>query len=402
MSGAGAFGSDRHMDRSDRTMEQNIRLGRIAGIPVGINWSILLIFWLIAWELADLVLPGYSPHETTTIYWIVGMFTTVLFFVSLLLHEVSHAVVARHNKIAVRRITLWIFGGVSELEGEALTPGADFRIAVVGPLTSLGLAGIFGVLVFLLSRRGGHQEIMVSALGWLAWINLILGAFNLIPAAPLDGGRVLRAVLWRHSGDRVRAAIKAARTGQTFGYVLVILGILEFFAVGLVGLWYVFLGWFLLSAARSEESTAVMRSSLSNVQVRDIMTPDPITFSSDMTVAELLDNQLHRYRFSSYPIVEPNGRLEGLTTMGRIRHVPAAQRPAIRLIDTACPLSDVPVGAADDPVPDLLQRMQTSQDGRAFVIDNAGRLVGIVSPSDIARFVEVSMLHSQPRRTQRK
>jgi Zn-dependent protease/CBS domain-containing protein len=383
-------------------MEQNIRLGKIAGIPVGINWSILVIFWLIAWELADLVLPGYSPHETTTIYWVVGVFATFLFFVSLLLHEVSHAIVAKRNGVGVRRITLWLFGGVSELESEALTPGADFRIAVVGPLTSLALAGIFGALVFAFAKSGSHQEILVSALGWLAWINLLLGAFNLIPAAPLDGGRVLRSALWKHSGDRVRAGTTAARTGQAFGYVLVVLGFLEFLAVGLVGLWYVLLGWFLLSAARSEESAAVMRSSLSDVHIRDMMTPDPITFSSEMTVAELLDNQLHRCRFSSYPLVAPNGKLEGLTTMSRIRHVPAVRRPATRLIDIACPLSDVPVGKANEPIPDLLQRMQASQDGRALVIDDAGRLVGIVSPSDIARFVQLSMLQSQGRRVQRK
>jgi CBS domain-containing protein len=236
----------------------------------------------------------------------------------------------------------------------------------------------------------------------LAWINLLLGLFNLIPAAPLDGGRVLRATIWKHSGDRVRAAETAAHSGQAFGYVLVVLGVLEFFAVGLVGLWYVFLGWFLLSAARSEESAAVMRSSLSDVHVRDIMTPDPITFSSEMTVAELLDNQLHRHRFSSYPLVAPNGKLEGLSTMSRIRHVPAVRRPATRLIDTACPLSDVPVGRANEPIPDLLQRMEMSQDGRALVIDDAGRLVGIVSPSDIARFVQVSMLQSQARRAPKK
>jgi CBS domain-containing protein len=266
----------------------------------------------------------------------------------------------------------------------------------------LALAGIFGALVLLLSRSGSRQEILVSALGWLAWINLLLGLFNLIPAAPLDGGRVLRATIWKHSGDRVRAAKTAAHSGQAFGYVLVVLGVLEFFAVGLVGLWYVFLGWFLLSAARSEESAAVMRSSLSDVHVRDIMTPDPITFSSEMTVAELLDNQLHRHRFSSYPLVAPNGKLEGLSTMSRIRHVPAVRRPATRLIDTACPLSDVPVGRANEPIPDLLQRMEMSQDGRALVIDDAGRLVGIVSPSDIARFVQVSMLQSQARRAPKK
>jgi CBS domain-containing protein len=266
----------------------------------------------------------------------------------------------------------------------------------------LALAGIFGALVFAFAKSGSHQEILVSALGWLAWINLLLGAFNLIPAAPLDGGRVLRSALWKHSGDRVRAGTTAARTGQAFGYVLVVLGFLEFLAVGLVGLWYVLLGWFLLSAARSEESAAVMRSSLSDVHIRDMMTPDPITFSSEMTVAELLDNQLHRCRFSSYPLVAPNGKLEGLTTMSRIRHVPAVRRPATRLIDIACPLSDVPVGKANEPITDLLQRMQASQDGRALVIDDAGRLVGIVSPSDIARFVQLSMLQSQARRVQRK
>ena len=185
----------------------------------------------------------------------------------------------------------------------------------------------------------------VSALGWLAWINLLLGGFNLIPAAPLDGGRVLRATLWRSSGDRVRAATTAARAGEVFGYVLVILGVLEFLTVGLIGLWFVFLGWFLLSAARSEENAVVMRSSLADVHVRDIMTRDPVTFASTTTVADLIDNQLHRYRFSSYPLVGPDGRLEGLTTMGRIRHVAANLRPTTRLIDIACPLSEVPVGA---------------------------------------------------------
>ncbi|HUZ09941.1 MAG TPA: site-2 protease family protein [Acidimicrobiales bacterium] len=376
-------------------MEQNIRLGRIAGVPVGINWSILVIFWLLAWELADLVLPGYHPHQARAIYWIAGILATALFFASLLAHEVSHAVVARRNGIGVRRITLWLFGGVSELESEALTPGADFRIAVVGPLTSFVLAGVYGALAFLLPETGGNEAVLVSAIGWLAWVNLLLGGFNLIPAAPLDGGRVLRAALWRRSGNRVRAATTAARTGQAFGYALVVLGVLEFLAVGLVGLWFVFLGWFLLAAARGEESSAVMRGSLVDVHVRDLMTPNPTTFASGTTVADLLDSQLHRHRFSSYPLVGPGGRLEGLTTMGRIRHVPADRRRTTRLIDIACRLSDVPVGKPGEPIPDLLLRMQASSDGRAFVLDEAGHLVGIVSPSDIARFVQLSMLRSK-------
>ena len=376
-------------------MDQNIRLGRIAGVPVGINWSILIIFWLLAWELADLVLPGYHPHESRAIYWIVGIAATALFFASLLAHEVSHAIVARRNGIGVRRITLWLFGGVSELESEALTPGADFRIAVVGPLTSFVLAGVYGLLAFLLPQGGGAEAVVVSALGWLAWINLFLGAFNLIPAAPLDGGRVLRAALWHRGGDRVRAATTAARTGQAFGYALIVLGVLEFLAVGLVGLWFVFLGWFLLAAARGEESSAVMRDSLADVHVRDLMTPHPTTFSSEMTVGELLETELHRHRFGSYPLVAPDGRLVGLTTMNRIRHVPAGRRPATRLIDVACPLSEVPVGSPGEPIPDLLLRMQASPDGRAFVVDEGGHLVGILSPTDIARFVQLSMLRAK-------
>ncbi len=382
-------------------MDQDIRLGKIAGIPVGINWSILVILGLLAWELADLVLPSYHRHEPTAIYWVAGVITAILYLASLLAHEVSHCVVAKRNGVGVRRITLWLFGGVSELESDALTPKADFRIAVVGPLTSFVLAGVFGALAHLLPQTGGDQEVFVSALGWLAWMNLLLGGFNLIPAAPLDGGRVLRAALWQRSGDRARAAATAARVGQVFGYVLVVLGVLEFITVGVFGLWLVFLGWFLLSAARSEEKATVMRASLAGVHVRDIMTPDPATFASSMTVADLLDNQLHQHRFSSYPLVGPTGQLEGFTTMSRIRHVPANLRETTRLIDTSVPLPEVPVGAPDEPIADLQKRMQASPDGRAVVLDDTGRLVGIVSTSDIARYVQLAMLRSQGRTAQR-
>lgn len=377
-------------------MDQNIRLGRIAGIPIGINWSILIIFFLVVWELSDLVLPGYDPHNATATYWVTGILATILFFTSLLAHEVSHAVVAKRNGIGVRRITFWLFGGVSELEGEALTPGADFRIAAIGPVTSFVLAGVFGVVAFFLRRVGGGG-VLASGIGWLAWMNLLLGGFNLMPAAPLDGGRVLRAVLWRRSGDRVRAATTAARAGQAFAYTLVMLGVLEFLAIGIAGLWFIFLGWFLLTAARAEESGAIMRTSLADVQVRDIMTPDPTTFASTATVTELVDNQLHRHHFGSYPLVAPDGRLVGLTTMNRIRHVSPDVRDTTRLLDVASPLSDIPVGAPEDPVAGLLERMHASPDGRAFVIDATGRLVGIVSPSDIARYVQLSLLRSQAR-----
>ena len=381
-------------------MDQDIRLGTIDGIPVGMNWSILFIFVLLTWELADLILPDYQPHDGSAAYWLIGLATTILFFLSILAHEISHAIIAKRNGIGVRRITFWLFGGVSELEGEALSPGADYRIAVVGPFTSFVLAGLFWICELLLHGTG-LAGLAGSALGWLAWMNLLLGAFNLMPAAPLDGGRVLRAILWRRSGNRVSAATSAARAGQAFAYFLIAMGVLEFLAVGLIGLWFVFLGWFLLTAARAEENSVVMRSALANVHVRDIMTPDPVTFVSTTTVADLLDTQLHHYRFNSYPLVDPDGKLEGLTTMGRIRHVAADLRATTRLSDTACPLSEVPVGKPGEPVTELLQSMQASPDGRALVLDDAGRLVGIVSPTDIARYVQLCMLQSQGRSTRK-
>ena len=393
-------GSDSDAGRGPRgevAMEQDIRLGRIGGIPVGVNWSVLLIFVLVAWELSDLVLPGYHPHEATATYWIVGTLTTLLFFISLFAHEVSHSVIARRNGIGVRRITFWLFGGVSELEGEALTPGADFRIAAIGPLTSFVLAGVFGIIGLVV----GHGELLASAAGWLAWMNVLLGGFNLMPAAPLDGGRVLRAALWRRTGDRVRAANAATRAGQAFAFVLVTLGVLEFLSVGITGLWTVFLGWFLLTAARAEEAGAVLRSSLANVRVGDIMTPEPVTFASLTTVADLVDHQLHLYRFSTFPLVGSEGTFEGLTSMGRIRQLPVELRSTTRLIDIACPAAEIPVGAPDEPITELLARMEGSPDGRAVVMDRDGRLVGIVSPSDIARHLQLSMLQSQARAVRR-
>ena len=378
-------------------MNQNIRLGKIAGIPVGANWSMIIIFYLVTWELAVLILPADHPHEASATYWIIAVATAALFFTSLLAHEVSHAVVAERNGIGVRRITFWLFGGVSELESEALTPQADFRIAIVGPITSFLLAGFYGGAGFILHRLSSGSDVMVSALGWLAWMNLLLGGFNLIPGAPLDGGRVLRAALWRRSGDRTRAAISATHAGRVVAYVLITLGTIEFLAVGIAGLWFMFLGWFLLSAAHAEESSVVLRTSLAGVQVRDIMTADPMTFDSSTSVADFVDHQLHLYRFGSFPLVGADGKLLGLTTMGRIREVRASERPSTRLIDVACPLTEVPTTSPNEAIPELLQRMQSSPDGRALVMNDTGRLVGIVSPSDIARYVQLCMIRSQSR-----
>ncbi|MDA8263581.1 MAG: site-2 protease family protein [Actinomycetota bacterium] len=376
-------------------MEQSVRLGRIGGIPLGMNWSVLVIFFLIAWELSALVLPADAAGSGQVVYWVVGVSTALLFYVSLLAHETAHALLAKRNGIGVRRITLWLFGGVSELEGDALTPGADFRIAVVGPLTSFVLSGVFGALAALAAALG--SGVLEAALGWLAWMNLLLGGFNMIPAAPLDGGRVLRAGIWHFTGDRTRAAVTASRAGVGFGYALVGLGVITFIYGYLVGLWFAFLGWFLISAARAEEGATVIRSTLAGVRVRDIMTADPVVFEPATTVSGLVEQALERYHFTSFPIAGPDRRPTGLATLAKIRRVPPLVREETTLAEVATPLSQVPLAHPDDPLPEMLERMQASPDGRALVLGDDGELVGIVSPSDISRYLQLCMLRASRR-----
>jgi Zn-dependent protease/CBS domain-containing protein len=369
-------------------MDQSIRLAEVDEVPIFVHWSVVAIFALVAWELADLILPVERPHQSPGIYWLVGLAATGLFFLSLLAHELAHSIVAKRNAIAVKRITLWLFGGVSELESEALTPGAELRIAIVGPMVSLILGAVFGVLALSLHGAGGAPGVLLAALGWLAWMNLLLGGFNLIPAAPLDGGRVLQAVVWHRSGDRLRATSIAARSGRVFGYLLVAVGVVEFLAVGVVGLWFVLLGWFLLAAAGAEGAQATMRSLLGGVRVSQIMTRDPDTFPGTTSVENLLARQLHHHRFSSYPLRGPDGSLVGLVTLSTLRRVPASERASTTLADLSRPLSEVPLCTPEEQVVELLRRMQTSPDGRALVVDAHQRLVGIVSPSDVLWFLQ--------------
>ncbi len=207
-------------------MKQSIRLGRIGGVPVGVHWSVAVVFGLVTWELAAIVLPDTYGGGAHPAYLAAAVVAATLFLASLLAHEGSHAVAARRHGVGVRSITLWLFGGVAQLEGEAHTPGADFTIAAVGPATSVVLAGAFAAAQQLLEHAGAHG-LVVDVASWLWQINLLLAGFNLIPAAPLDGGRILRAGLWRITGNRARASVLAARAGIGFGAVLIGLGLFE-------------------------------------------------------------------------------------------------------------------------------------------------------------------------------
>ncbi|CAN5665846.1 site-2 protease family protein [soil metagenome] len=370
-------------------MDESIRIARIAGIRVGMNWSLLVVFWLITWSLAGQRFPGEAPGREPSTYWVAGALTALVFFASLLAHEMAHALMARRNGVQVDGITLWLFGGVARLRGDAMTPRAEFRIAIVGPIMSLSIAAVFGLLAVGLDAAGGPELLRVVFV-WLARINAVLAVFNMVPAFPLDGGRVLRAWLWKRR-DRTRATVLASRAGRGFGYLLIGLGLVEFAArAQLGGLWFVFLGWFLLNAARAEESHVLLRGALSEVQVADVMSPDPVSAPGWVTIEAFIDGYALRHPFTSFPVQGFDGSLDGLVTLSRIKEVPEGDRAETRVRDIAQPLSSVPIARPDEPLVDVLGRMHGS-DGRALVMED-GRLVGIVSPRDVARALDVASL----------
>ena len=372
-------------------MEESIRIGKIAGIRVGANWSLLVIFWLIAWGLASGRLPDEYPNHTDGAYWVAGVVTALMFYGALLAHELGHAIMARRQGIPVEGITLWLFGGVTRMRGEAASPHGALRVALVGPVISLVAAAVFGGLGLALDGLGA-PALIEGMTAWLARINVILAVFNLIPAAPLDGGRVLQAILWSRSGDRLAASATAARAGRGFGYVLIGLGLLQFSAgLGAGGLWFVFLGWFLLMAARAEQVSAEARVFLEGVRVADVMTPDPVVAPGWITVDAFLEEYVLRHRFSAFPVRTFDGELGGLVTLNRLKEVPIERRAAVRVIDVACTIDQVPVTRSDEMLLDLVGRMSACSDGRALVIDDGG-LAGIVSPTDVARALESAAL----------
>jgi Zn-dependent protease/CBS domain-containing protein len=367
-------------------MGQSFSLGRISGIRIGVNWSVLVIVALLAYGLAVGQFPAAAPRRPVAEYVAAAVVTAVAYMGSLLAHELAHSLVARRNGLQVEGITLWLLGGVSRLQGEVADPGAEVRIAGVGPLVSLLLGGAFLLLAWLV-HAAGVRGVLVAALAWLGGINVLLAVFNVIPAAPLDGGRLLRAVLWRITGDRLKATEWSARSGQVFGWALVVIGVyLVLVRRNYSWLWFILLGWFLISAATAESRQAELQSRLRTVPVWQIMTPDPVTVPASATVAQFLTDYLPRHRHSAFPVVN-GGQTTGLVTVHRASQVPASEQGNTTLGDVACPLADVARATPDEPAADVLPRLNECSDRRALVF-TGDHLAGIISPTDISRALE--------------
>jgi Zn-dependent protease len=361
----------------------SLRFGRIAGIPVGASWSALLIAGLIAWSLAGSLLPAQAPGLTTAAYWLAGLAGAGLFLGSLLAHEVGHALVARRAGLRVRGITLWLLGGVALLEDEPATPRDELRVALVGPAVSLALAAVFGLAAAAASVVGLPAAIVAVA-AWLAVVNAILAVFNLIPAAPLDGGRVLRGLLWRRHGSRVRAAVTATQAGVWVGAGLVAYGLLgAFTGWGIGTLWTALVGWFLMSAARQERDWAVTRSGLEGLRADQVMTPAPAAAPAWFTVDAFLRNYVEPWQAAVLPLRSFDGHPAGVVTAAALAAVPPDRRHIVRAGDVAIGVADLVLLHPGQPVTDLPARLAAGRTVAAVVA--GGQLLGLITQADLAR-----------------
>ncbi len=366
------------------------RVGRLAGIDLAIHPSWLVIAFLVTYSLAEFQFPFQFPGWSSGLYWGVAVATAFLFFGSVLAHELSHALVARRFGLKVEGITLFIFGGATTIDEDSRTPREEAWIALAGPVTSL-LIGLVLLGVDLLIA----QPQLAALLGWLGFINVLLGLFNLIPGFPMDGGRVLRAVLWRIRGDRLVATRNAAMVGRAFGYLLIGIGVFMAFSGGgglFSAIWLALIGWFLSNAAEATMAQAGVERSLRGVKVRDAMDLDPPWVSPNEPVAELVQERLLRGEDRSFLVRHDDGGLAGLVTLTDVRRLPREDWPSARVTDIMTRFNDLATIGPDAPLSDALRLIQEKEVGQLPVVDGDGRNpVGIVTRRGILRLIEARL-----------
>lgn len=371
-------------------MGSSFSIGRIAGIRIGVHWSWLVVFALFVWTLSTGVFPRSNPGLSDTTHLVIAFVAAVLFFVSVLLHELGHALQARRDGVEIEGITLWLFGGVATLKGAWQSAGSELRIAVAGPAVTVVLTVLFLGLALV---RGPEEVDAVVA--WLGFVNLSLLLFNLIPAVPLDGGRILHAVLWHLRGEFGWATRVSSTIGRGFGFVLIGVGVAMFVVQGsFSGAWLVFLGWFLLAAASAEVRYSAARQALDGLRVGDLMTLEPVAVAPDLPLGRFMDEVVRSRRFTTYPVVE-QGHAVGLLPFRRVAEVPRPEWDEKRVRDCMLALDDVPVLTPDEEALDALAELSQDDVHRGLVVED-GRLVGLLSITDLMRTLEAPPRRPRP------
>ncbi len=369
---------------------RTIRVTRLAGFDIKVDASWLLIASLIIWSLSTGYFPDRVPAASSAVLLLISVAAMLGLFASLIVHELAHSIVARHHGLKIRGITLFLFGGVAELDAEPVDATVELRVAIVGPVASLLLAALFGsALALALARGGGAFPGLMAVLGYLATVNLALALFNMIPAFPLDGGRVFRALLWRSSGDPVKATQRAVSVSAIFAWGLIGLGVVAMFGAGPVaGLWPILVGLFLLAIGRASVRHVEVRHLTEGRVVADLMTRSPVTARPDQSLADVVDHVFLSPGVSFAPVVE-KGVLLGFVDLRMVRRIDREHWAATKVEDVIESVSDDYAVAPDLPIQDLIERMaRTGQ--RKFLVIERDRLLGVITLSDVSAYLDVS------------
>jgi Zn-dependent protease/CBS domain-containing protein len=368
---------------------RGVALFKVAGIQISFDYSWLIVFAVVLFALSEGYFPRYYPGHYSQTYWLAGAVATLFFFASVVVHELAHSLVAIRSGIDISEITLFIFGGVSKITEEPKDPVTELKVAIVGPLSSFALALIFWVVKGLFSEL--HLVLITGIFNYLAWINLALGIFNLIPGFPLDGGRVFRALYWWKTGSLTRATRLAADLGKGFAVALMVLGGLQIFLGDLIGgLWFIFIGMFLRGMSQRGYEEVIIRKSLENVPVREIMTREVVSVPPDLTVSHLVHDYFLHYTYRGFP-VEEGGRVLGVVTVTGVRQVPREKQPTTKVAAVMVPIGDNLVIEENVSLADALRQMtQTDQD--RLLVMQAGQMTGLITKSTLLRFVQVKQI----------
>lgn len=372
-------------------MNNNIPLGHLRGIRVGLSWSVLLIAGFYVYVLATYQFPREAWGLSAGAYWTAGIVGALLFFASLFVHEMSHALMAQHFGIPVRGITLWLLGGFAELGGEPDTPGRQFSIAAVGPVSNLLLGAIFWVLHYLVAGSPdpfaagfGTSGLIAVTLGWLAFVNFLLGVFNLLPAAPLDGGQLFSAGVWAVTGNRHLARRWAAYAGVALGAAGVVYGLMVMNSQGsLNGIWLMIIGWWIVSVALADIRRSGAEATLSTITAGQIMHPDPPILPAHLPIDRALAATTIAPTTPALCAQAPDGRIVGVLTAQQLQHIDAVSRATVPLGQLAFPIERVALAQTDDPGLALVERLRGDAVGEILVLHHDGRVAGTIGVADL-------------------
>ena len=366
----------------------SLKVGKISGITIKLHYSWFVIFVLMAWSLASGYLPDGYPGQSTTFYWSVGIMAAATLFLSVLIHEVSHSLVAERYKIHVESITLYFLGGVSETAEEAHTAKEELRMAAAGPAISLALGVVFYLL--WLASAVALPLAVVAVLQYASYINVLLAAFNMIPAFPMDGGRVLRAIIWGRSKDILPSTRLATVVSKVISYGFIALGLMDMvFYSGFDGLWLLIIGFFISSSAEASMNETRISQALAGVRVEDIMSREVHTVEPRISIQDIVNRHFSTYKHHGFPVVS-KGELVGIITLEDIRRVPPESWDERRVEDVMKPFKELLASKPGDAALDALIKMAKGNVGRLPVLDE-GKLVGIVTRSDIAKAVQTRL-----------